>query len=162
MDATLIAESTREEDVTASVVDLQARIENLQASEAQYRTLLDRAEKVEDILSVQSRLDDVRGQIEQLTAQLKQLSGLADLSTLTVTLTPREAPVTQAAESWDPGATLDGALAALVSVGQALATAGIWLLIVGLPLLIVLGILVLIGFRIVPRVPRRGAGGPAA
>ncbi len=162
MDGTVIAEATREEDVTSSVVDLQARIDNLQASEEQYRTLLGRAEKIDDILSVQQHLDDVQGQIEQLTAQLKLLSGQADLSTLTVTLTPRDTSVKQAAAGWDPGSTLDKALAALVSVGQALGTAGIWLAVVGLPILIVLAILALFGRRFGLRLPRRRASPPSA
>jgi hypothetical protein len=85
----VLVEATREEDVTAAVVDLQARLKNLGVSEAQYRVLVGRATKIEDILAVQTRLDDVQGQIEQLSAQLKQLSNQADLSTLTVTLQPR-------------------------------------------------------------------------
>ncbi|HYN64402.1 MAG TPA: DUF4349 domain-containing protein, partial [Candidatus Limnocylindrales bacterium] len=88
MDGDVRAEATSEQDVTSSIVDLEARTRNLEASEAQYRLLVERAQKVDDILAVQSRLDDVRGQIEQLKAQLEQLNGLAALSTLTVTLLP--------------------------------------------------------------------------
>jgi hypothetical protein len=71
LDAEVVAEATREQDVTTQVVDLEARIENLEASEATYRELVARATEIEDILSVQTRLDDVRGQIEQLRAQLE-------------------------------------------------------------------------------------------
>ena len=162
MDATVLAEATREEDVTSSVVDLEARIRNLEASETQYRALVERAEKIEDILSVQSRLDDVRGQIEQLKAQLQQLSGLADLSTLTVTLTPADRLVEETAAGWDAGDTLDRALAALVSLGQGLATVGIWLAVVGLPILIGVGLLGLAGIRLLPRLPRRRPSEPPA
>jgi len=88
----VIVEATNEQDVTSAVVDLEARITNLQATEVQYRTLLAKAVKIEDILAVQTRLDDVRGQIEQLQAQHKELAGLADLSTLTVTLVSERAP----------------------------------------------------------------------
>jgi len=161
MDGEIIAEATREEDVTSSIVDLQARIENLEVSEAQYRALVERAEKVNDILSIQQRLDDVRGQIEQLKAQLEQLSNLASLSTLTVTLVPPDAPVERTAASWDAGDTLDNALAALVTVGQALGTVGIWFGVVGLPILLALVLLGLVGVRVVPRATRRQHGEPA-
>lgn len=158
MDATLRAEATKEQDVTGSLVDLQARIRNLEASEQQYRLLVERAEKIEDILSVQSRLDDVRGQIEQLKAQLEQLSGLASLATLTVTLVPASTPVADATEGWDPGATFNQALAALVGAGQGLANVLIWLAIVGLPILVVVGVVALVVTRLTPawrrRVPR--------
>jgi Domain of unknown function (DUF4349) len=162
MDATVLAEATREEDVTSSIVDLEARIKNLEASEAQYRALVERAEKIDDILSVQGRLDDVRGQIEQLKAQLEQLSGLANLSTLTVTLTPTDKLVEETAAGWDAGDTLDRALAALVTLGQGLATVAIWLGVVGLPILIGLAILGLVGIRLRPRLPRRRPSEPPA
>lgn len=144
----VLSENTREEDVTASVVDLDARLKNLQSSEAQYRTLMAKATKIEDILAVQSRLDDVQGQIEQITAQLKSLTNQADLSTLTVTLQPQPEPIKAASSSWDPGETLSSAVGALLSVGQGLVTVGIWLAIVGLPILVALAILVLVAYRL--------------
>lgn len=155
LDAEVTAEATREQDVTGSVVDLEARIRNLEASEIQYRSLLDRATDIEDILTIQARLDEVRGQIEQLQAQLDQLSELASLATLTVTLVPAAEPVEEAASAWDPGAIFDSAVAALVGLGQAIAAAAIWLVILGLPLAILAGIVVLVGLRLVPSMRRR-------
>ncbi|PZR61100.1 MAG: hypothetical protein DLM71_09555 [Chloroflexi bacterium] len=134
-------ETTREEDVTAQIVDLGARIDNLKASEASYRVLLARAVKIEDILAVQGRLDDVRGQIEALQGQLKNMSGLADLSTLSVTLAPRPAPVQQTSAGWDPGAALQQALAALLIAAQAIGVGLIWLGVVGIPVVLVVALL---------------------
>jgi predicted small secreted protein len=148
LDGDVVAEGTSEQDVTSAVVDLEARIANLRASETQYRTLVGQAVKVEDILAVQSRLDDVRGQIEQLQAQHKELSGLADLSTLHVTLIP--SALQQTAGSWDPGKTVADAFAALVGVGQAVGTGAIWFVIVWLPALVGLGIVVFLALRLVP------------
>src|SRR5687767_10722100 len=127
LDGEVTAEATREQDVTGSAVDLEARIRNLDASEAQYRALLNRASDIEDILTIQSRLDEVRGQVEQLQAQLDQLSELASLATLTVTVAPVLEPVEETAAGWDPKAIFDSAVAALVGLGQALAAIGIWL-----------------------------------
>jgi len=157
----VLIESTREEDVTAAVVDLQARLKNLQASEVQYRVLVAKATKIEDILAVQSRLDDVQGQIEQLSAQLKQLSNQADLSTLTVTLQPRAQPIQQASSTWDPGESASNAVSALLQIGQTLATIGIWLAIVGLPLIVVLVLIALVLSRTgLLRRPVRAGSGP--
>jgi len=152
-DGMVLSEATREEDVTSSIVDLEARLTNLQASEAQYRLLLEKATKIEDILAVQTRLDDVRGQIEQLQAQHKELAGLADLATLTVTLTP--GAVQQATNKWDPGKTISDAVAALVDAVQGVGNGAIWFGIVWLPILVVLAILLWLLSRIVPRVGRR-------
>jgi tetrahydromethanopterin S-methyltransferase subunit G len=150
MDGKVRVEATKDEDVTSSVVDLEARIRNLRASEEQYRILVRRAERINDVLAVQSRLDDVRGQIEQLTAQLTQLNGLATMSTLTVTLVPASTPVEDAAEAWDPGSTFGNAAAALVSAGQAVADAAIWLFIVGLPILLIAAIGLWLAMRLRP------------
>ena len=155
LDAKVIAEATRESDVSSQIVDLEARIANLEASETSYRGLLERAQKVEDILAVQSRLDQVRGEIEQLKAQHKDLSGQADLATLTVTLTPAAAPVQKQAETWDLGAQLSEALATLVGIGQGVASALIVFVIVWLPVLLVLGIIALLLLRGVLEARRR-------
>jgi hypothetical protein len=155
LDGEVLTEVTREQDVTTQIVDLEARIANLEASEASYRLLLERAERIEDVLAVQSRLDEVRGQIEQLTAQLENVSGLADLSTLTVTLIPRAQPVETQSENWDPGAELNRALASLVGFGQGIANGLIWFLIVWVPVLLVLAVLALIALRGVLEVRRR-------
>jgi Domain of unknown function (DUF4349) len=162
MDGEIRVEATRDEDVTTSIVDLEARIRNLQASEQQYRLLVQRAEKIDDVLAVQSRLDDVRGQIEQLTAQLTQLNGLAALSTLTVTLVPVSTPVEDAAAAWDPGSTFGKAVAALVSAGQTVADAAIWLVIVVLPLLVIVAILVWLALRLRPVAERVARPTPGA
>jgi predicted small secreted protein len=153
LDGDVVVEATSEQDVTSAVVDLEARIANLQASETQYRALLGQAVKVEDVLAVQTRLDDVRGQIEQLQAQHKELTGLADLSTLTVTLIP--SALQQAAGRWDPGKTMADAFAALVDLGQAIGDGVIWFAIVWLPALVVLGVVILVAMRFVPGLRRR-------
>ena len=155
MDAEVVAEATREQDVTGQVVDLEARIDNLRASETSYRELVARAERVEDILAVQSRLDEVRGQIEQLTAQLDAIEGQAALSTLTITLVPKAAPIVEQTEAWDPGAQLDRALASLVGIGQGLLDGAIWFAVVWLPILLVLAAIVLVALRGLLEVRRR-------
>ena len=105
------------------------------------------AERVDDILAVQSRLDEVRGQIEQLTAQLEALGGQAALSTLTITLVPRATPVATTTEAWDPGGQLDRALASLVGIGQGLLDALIWLIVVWVPVLLILALIGLVVMR---------------
>ena len=155
LDGEVLAEATRESDVTRQIVDLGARIANLEASEASYRVLLERAERIDDVLAVQERLDGVRGEIEQLEAQLQEIEGDADLSTLTVTLVPAPEPIQQAQASWDLGAEVNGALASLVGIGQGLLNALIWFGIVWLPILLVLGILALLALRGVLEVRRR-------
>jgi hypothetical protein len=155
LEGEVVAEATRENDVTRQIVDLEARIANLEASEASYRVLLERAAQIDDVLAVQSRLDEVRGQIEQLRAQRQDIEGDADLSTLTVSLYPTAEPVEAATEAWDPGGQVEGAVAALVGIGQGLLTALIWIGVVWLPVLLVLALATLVALRAVLEVRRR-------
>jgi hypothetical protein len=132
----VLVEQSKESDVTSQVVDLDARIANLRATESAMQKLMDRATKVSEVLEVQHELTNVRQQIEQLTAQKQLLEKQAALATLTVTLTGGPQPVGEVARSWDPGADVERAVAALVDVGQNAARALIWLVIVVLPLVL--------------------------
>ena len=148
--------TTRDEDVTGAIVDLEARLTNLRASEQTYRNLLSRAERIDDILAVQAQLDEVRGQIEQLEAEAAYLEEQADLSTLTVSLRPT--PVERTTEEWNPGAAVDGAIAALVALGQGILVALIWIGIVVLPILLLIGAITFVALRIVEIFRRRQPG----
>lgn len=81
-------ESSNSSEVTEEYTDLQSRIRNLERTEQQYLTLLGRATTIQEILTVQDRLDGVRLQIEQIQGRLNVLDDLADLATIDVTLVP--------------------------------------------------------------------------
>jgi hypothetical protein len=156
----VLGERTTTEDVTTQVVDLAARIKNLQATERALQAIMDRAVEIKDVLSVQAELTTVRGQIEQMTAEKTNLEGQAAFSTLAVTFSLKPDPVLTSTSAFDPKSEVDQASASLVGVLQGLATAGIWFAIVWLPILIALAIIVGIGLFIFRRV-RRTAGVPA-
>ena len=161
----VLEEQTETVDVTGDVVDLKARIRNLQATEAALQGVMTRAGAIKDILEVQERLTDVQGQIEQLSAKAADLQQHAAYSTLTVRVTPRPAPVIARQEArFDPGREAEGATAQLVGIMQQLATVGIWVGIVWLPILLALAIVGGIGFLVARRARRTldGDGGGAA
>jgi hypothetical protein len=163
LDGEVKAEATNEEDVTAVVIDIEARLENLRAAETEYRELLDQAETVEDILAIQNQLFAVRGEIESYEAQLEYYTDQVDLATLTVSVIPTAEPVTAATEDFDPTAIAKEAVASLVSFGQWLVEAGIWLLIVGIPALIVFGIVAFVVWKLFRRIrPARPPQPPQA
>ncbi len=138
----VVTEHTEAVEVTGQVVDLQARIRNLQASEVALQGIAERATRISDVLEVQSQLTNVRGQIEELTAQLKDINDRASYATLTARFTVPIVATTAAAKGWEPGAVVDDAAASMISILQSVADAGIWFLIVWLPILIVFGLLV--------------------
>ena len=151
----VLHEHSATEDVTAQVVDLGARITNLRATEAALQEIMARAGVIKDVLDVQRELTDVRGEIEQLSAQERHLREQAVMSTLTVRFALRpESPVVVEQQGFDPGVEVEEASATLVGVLQEVATAGIWFGIVWLPILLVLSILVGIGVVAARRVRR--------
>ena len=159
----VVTERTGTEDVTGQVVDLRARITNLQATEKALQQIMTQATKISDVLAVQAELTTVRGQIEEATAQKQHLEAQAAFSTLTVRfgLKP-EAAVVTSQKKFDPGNEVDRATASLVEVLQGLATAGIWFGIVWLPILLVLGLVALsVGLFVRRRLPRGDPGASA-
>jgi hypothetical protein len=138
-------EQTDAVEVTGQVVDLQARIRNLRASEAALQGIAAKATKISDVLEVEARLTDVRGQIEQLTAQLVDLNDRAAYTTLTAYFNTTVVAVEAASKDWEPATIVDEAAASLISILQAIATAAIWFGIVWLPVLLILGLIVALG-----------------
>jgi hypothetical protein len=146
-----VGEKTDAAEVTNQIVDLAARIRNLQASETALVRHAAEAAKISDLLEVETRLSDVRGQIEQLSAQQKNLENQAAYGTLAVTFGTEVAAVQKAAAQWDPKTEVDRAGASLIGFLQTLTTAGIWFAIVWLPMLIALVIVVGVGLLIARR-----------
>jgi uncharacterized protein DUF4349 len=155
----VVTEQTNAVEVTGQVIDLEARIRNLRASETALQAIAAKATKVSDVLEVQAQLTEVRGQIEQLTAALTDLGNRAALATLTVTYRVQLVAVEVAQQDWDPTTVVDEASASMVDLLQSLASAGIWFAIVWLPILVVLAVLTLIVLWILRRLGlvRRGS-----
>ncbi|HEY5488220.1 MAG TPA: DUF4349 domain-containing protein [Candidatus Limnocylindrales bacterium] len=141
----VVNENTQSEDVTGQVIDLDARITNLKASESALQAIMARASTIPDVLTVQDKLTSVQGDIESMTAQRDSLANRAALATLTVDFNVPVPETTVATGGWDLGHEVDNAVAALVRLGQGVTTIAVWLLIVVLPVLVPLLILFLIG-----------------
>jgi hypothetical protein len=148
---TEVGEQTDAAEVTDQIVDLAARIRNLQASETALVRHAAEAAKIADLLEIETRLTDVRGQIEQLSAQQKNLENQAAYATLAVTFGTEVAAVQKAADQWDPKTEVDRAGASLIGFLQALTSAGIWFGIVWLPMLIALAIISAVGLLVARR-----------
>ncbi len=156
---TEVGEQTDATEVTGQIVDLDARIRNLKASETALVGFAANAAKTSDLLEIEARLTDTRGEIERLTAQQTTLVDQAAMATLTVTFGTEVVAVTQATANWDPAAEVDRASATLIGVGQSLASFVIVFAIVWLPILIGLAIVAVIGLAIARRLPLRRQGG---
>jgi hypothetical protein len=158
----VLYEQTSSTDVTSQVIDLNARLDNLKATEAALQAIMARATAIPDVIAVENQLSDTQGQIEQLTAQRDHLANQAAMSTLTVTFQmPAKTVTTQATQDWTLGNQIDQAGAALVRIGQGLATMAVWIAVVVLPL--GLAVLLLLGLaKLTRRISGRGRSRNAA
>jgi hypothetical protein len=82
------------EDVTAQIVDLEARLRNERRVETELLELLDTRKDapLEDLLKLRSSISGVRQVIEQLEAQRQYLGRLVSLATILVIVRPEDAP----------------------------------------------------------------------
>lgn len=71
-------------NITSEFTDTQARQAAYQTEEKRLLSLLDKAESMEDILTIEKRLSEVRYQIEALTSQLNNWQNQVDYSTVTI------------------------------------------------------------------------------
>src|SRR5499427_872374 len=86
--ARVVQEKNTGQDVTEEFMDLEARIKNQKALELQFLEIMKRAGKVDDALSVQRELAEVRTEIEKLEGRRRFLENQSSLSTIKVTLQP--------------------------------------------------------------------------
>ena len=159
----VVAEQTQATEVGGQLVDLEARIRNLRASEASLQEIASGAGRISDLLEVEAQLTAVRGQIEQLEGQRAQLQDQVAYGTLVTTFGIEVVQVHEQAQGWDPKQDVDGAFATLIGAGQAIVTGLIWFTIVWLPVITVLVAIGLAGRWVFRRfVPAGGGSGPVA
>ncbi len=70
------------QNITAQYTDVESRLKALRTEESRLLELLAKAETVEDIITVESRLSDVRYEIESSTATLRNWDNQVNYSTL--------------------------------------------------------------------------------
>ncbi|MBQ9990304.1 MAG: DUF4349 domain-containing protein [Lachnospiraceae bacterium] len=148
--ANVVRESESVEDVTLTYVDLESHKKMLVAEQERLLELLEEAQSIEDIIALESRLSEVRYQIESMEAQLRTYDNLVDYSTINLYI--------QEVERYTPEPQ-EGALDRIKSgfsenvyrVGN-----GIWNFIIefiiAIPLLVVWAIIVLIIVLLVLRI----------
>ena len=129
------SESQTGEEVTSEYLDLEARLANARNTERRLTDVLrQRTGKLADVLDVEKEISRVRGEIERMEVQKKDLTTRVDFLTLEVTLT-EERPV-QSHNSF-----VDAAAAGYRRVIDGATSIALFLLAYGPSLLICLAIL---------------------
>jgi hypothetical protein len=150
------------EDVTAQYVDLEARLKNKKDEEETLRGYLKEKKgtsELKDILTVEKELARVRGEIEQMEGELRVLTNLTALASVTVVIqeiknyVPPQTPTFASTVSTTFGDSVD----ALVRFGKATVILGAavtpWLPVVGLVVGMAWGLVRVLRRRVVAPTP---------
>ncbi len=124
------SENISGEDVTSTVVDLESRLKNYQATQTQLLNFMDEAKTTKDALDVLNQLTYVQEQIELLQGQIKYYRESAALSAVYVTVQPKLpiGPVT--VSGWKALKVIRNAAQALVEVAKAIFTIVVYLVFI--------------------------------
>jgi hypothetical protein len=146
----LLERTSKAQDVTDQVVDVESRIRSQRASVARVRELMDRAAKLSDVVELEGELSRRQADLEALLARQASLKDRTALATITLSL--RGTPVQEAAEDDTPGFVdaLTGGWHAFVTMLRWIAVA----LGATLPFLAVAALLLLTWLRLVRARPR--------
>jgi|SRR5579859_140050 len=152
-------ESQNGEEVTQQYVDLQARITNARNTEDQLTDILrNRTGKLSDVLAVEEEMSRVRGEIERMEAERKNLAHQVDFATVSTTLTEEYEDQLQAVPVSTFTRIRNAAVEGYTSVTEGVISVVLFLFAYG-PSILVLGALVFFPVRAVWRRWRRRVEG---
>jgi len=83
----ILRRSEKEVDVTLAYVDLESHKEVLLAEQERLIALMEQAESIEDMITLESRLSDIRYQIESMESKLRTYDNQVEYSTLYLSIT---------------------------------------------------------------------------
>ena len=82
----VLSKNSNAEDVTLRYVDMQSKLESYEIEYDRINELLKQADDLDTIIALESRLTEIRYQIESYGAQLKQMKNQATYSTVTLNI----------------------------------------------------------------------------
>ena len=127
------SENRSGQDVTKDYVDLQSRLKNLEATEAQLVKIMEDANKTEDVLNVFNQLTSIREQIEVVKGQIKYYEESAALSAINVRVIAEESVQPIEVGGWKITGTARNAFQTLIDFAQGFVRFLIWLIILIIP-----------------------------
>lgn len=154
----VISENLDSQDVTSDYTDLQSRLRNLEAAEAQLKEIMGSAQKTEDVLNVYNQLTQVREQIEVIKGKIQYYDESASLSAISVELLTNEAVQPLTIGGWQPVGVARDALQATINSLKFLASAAIWIVLFLIPVLFFIILPVYLLFLLVRALRRRSRG----
>jgi len=153
------------QDVTEEYVDLEARLESLEAARQRLLGIMEEARSTKDLLEAEQQLTQREAEIESIKGRMQYLEQSARLSSIWIELQPYllSQPV---GDEWRPAETVRRAVDALLDGLRGFANFAIFFAIAVLPWLVligavVIGIVLLVRWRSRARRAKQAAEEPA-
>ncbi len=136
----IVRRSESTDDVTLSYVDMESRRNTLRTEQNRLLEFLDRAENVEEIITLEERLSEVRYQLESMESKLRTIDNLVDYSTIHMNISEVK-DLTPEAEPTVWGRISEGFLQNVDKIRNSLTDFAVWIL-VNIPYLVIWGIVI--------------------
>ena len=134
----VLSEAVTGDDVTQEYTDLQSRLNNLLAAEAELTRIMEEAQDTEDVLNVYNQLIYIREQIEVIQGRINYFEQSAAFSAIYVSIFADEAVQPLTIGGWEPAGVAKDAIQALINTLKGIGEAAIWIFLWFLPTLLVL------------------------
>lgn len=117
------------QDVSGDYVDTQSRLTTLHAEQARLIDLMNHAQAMGDIVTIEQRLTDVEEQLETYEGRLKNLTNQVSFYNVQIHLDPIDVATPPPTDpTWSIGQVFQQAFSASITFAQVLMTFLIWLL----------------------------------
>jgi len=144
------------DNITSQFYDTQSRLNSYRTQEERLLSMLSKAENVTEMIEIESRLADIRYQIESLTTTLRNWQGAVDYSTLTLYISEvaelTEISPVQPRTYWQQIG--DGFTANTKGVGAFFMNVFKWI-VINTPVFVILAVLAIIAVVVIKRLVRR-------
>lgn len=153
----MLSENTSREDVTKQYRDTESRLRVVTTKEERILALLEKAEKIEDIIALENQLSEIIYEKENLQSSLMNLDDKVDFSTLRISIQEverlRNAETVETTFGTKIKNAIEDSLFVFINSMQNLTISLIYLL----PFIIVLGLVIFVVYLIIKRLKGRNS-----
>ncbi len=149
----VVRRNDKVEDVTLTYVDMESRKQALEVEQDRLLELLSQAKSIEDIITIEERLSNVRYQIESMGSQLRTYDNLVEYSTVRLSIEEvKELTPVEEESLWERigGGFVDS----IKDIGDDLVEIGVWI-VVNSPYLVLWALVIVVVVLVVRRDSRR-------
>ena len=123
----VVSENISGTDITDEYIDIEERINRLEKTKTRFEEILEKAEKIEDILRVQREIFNLQDQIDRYKGQLNYMEGASSTTLIRIYLSTDELGLPYApSQAWRPEVVFKQATRSLLLNLIKIGNAAIW------------------------------------